>query len=116
LRYPLEIGRHRHRIVRIDEHLEMVLAILKHADLFLGIDSCLLHAADLFRIPGVGLFGPTDPRRWGFRLSPRSRSIWGEGTMQAIRRERVLDLLLEIAEGVEPQAEPSLCEVSRNDD
>src|SRR2546422_7821916 len=31
------------------EHLELALAILRYADLFLGIDSCFLHAADLFR-------------------------------------------------------------------
>jgi len=60
----------------------------------------LLHAADLFRFASLGLFGPTDRRRWGFRLSPRERSIWGEGSMEVIRREAVLDALLEIAEGV----------------
>lgn len=39
------------------------------ADQFLGLDSCYLHAADLFRVPGVGIFGPTDPSQWGFRFS-----------------------------------------------
>ena len=116
LRYPLVLERHQHRIMRIDEHLELVLAILKHADIFLGIDSCILHAADLLRVPGVGLFGSTDPRRWGFRLSDQARSIWGEGSMEAIRREVVLDALLETAEGVQPRGELALCEVGHNDD
>jgi len=104
LHYPIELGSHHlQRFVRVDEHLELVLAILRYADLFLGIDSCLLHAADLFRVAGVGLFGPTDPHRWGFRLSPCVQSFWGRGSMDAIRPERVLDALLEIAERVRPQ-------------
>ena len=39
------------------------------SDLFLGVDSCMLHSADLHKVPGVGLFGPTDPGVWGFRFS-----------------------------------------------
>lgn len=50
--------------------LPYAFAVVEESDLFLGADSCMLHAADLFRIPGVGLFGPTDPRTWGFRFSP----------------------------------------------
>jgi hypothetical protein len=107
LRYPLQVrSHHQHRVVWVDEHLELALAILKHADLFLGIDSCFLHAADLFRIAGIGLFGPTDPYRFGFRLSPRVLSFWGKGRMEAIRPKAVLDSLLEIAEGVRPHADP----------
>lgn len=94
--YPLFLSRHPKRILCIDEHLELVLAILKHADAFLGIDSCFLHAADLFRIPGIGLFGPTDPSRWGFRLTPESRPIYGNGTMEPIRREAVLEALMQL--------------------
>jgi ADP-heptose:LPS heptosyltransferase len=52
--------------------LPAALALVSVADVFLGIDSCFLHAADLFRIPGVGLFGPTQPREFGFYLSPHA--------------------------------------------
>jgi ADP-heptose:LPS heptosyltransferase len=103
--YPLELDRARHRVVWADDHLELALAMLRHADLFLGIDSCFLHAADLFRVPGVGLFGPTDPHQWGFRLSPRPQAIWGEGSMEGIRREAVLDALLEIADDCGSESE-----------
>lgn len=51
-------------------HLHTCMALVEAADLFLGIDSCLLHAADLFRTPGVGLFGATRVREWGFRFGP----------------------------------------------
>jgi len=74
-----------------------------------------LHAADLFRVPGVGLFGPTDPYRWGFRLSPHGRSIWGMGMMEAISREAVLEALLEIAEHVQHEHSAAR-EESRSDD
>ena len=89
-------------------HLNAATALTRdqHADLFLGIDSCFLHAADLFRIAGIGLFGPTDPFRFGFRLSPRVLTFWGKGCMEAIRPAAVLDALLEIAEGVRLHADP----------
>jgi hypothetical protein len=45
------------------------LALVGSADVFLGVDSGMLHAADLFRVPAVGLFGPTNPDRWGCRFT-----------------------------------------------
>jgi ADP-heptose:LPS heptosyltransferase len=41
--------------------LDQVLALLKAADLFVGIDSGMLHLAGAVRTPCVGIFGPTDP-------------------------------------------------------
>lgn len=49
-----------------DLSLGLSFALIMGADFFVGIDSCMLHAADLFRIPGVGLFGPTKPEEFGF--------------------------------------------------
>lgn len=49
--------------------LENSMAATKHADLFVGVDSCMLHVADFERRGGIGLFGPSDPRRYGFRFS-----------------------------------------------
>lgn len=96
--FPIATGRHRDRIFWLDVHLELAFAIMRHADLFLGIDSCFLHAADLFRMPGIGLFGPSKPQEWGFRFSPNARAIWAEGPMEGIGRESVFEQLLEIAE------------------
>lgn len=45
--------------------LEAVYALVARCALFIGVDSCLLHAADAFRIPSVALFGPSDPREFG---------------------------------------------------
>ena len=50
--------------------LESSMAVVSSADLFLGIDSCMLHMADLAGVPGVGLFGPTDPAEWGYFWTP----------------------------------------------
>jgi ADP-heptose:LPS heptosyltransferase len=66
--------------------------VVQESDLFLGVDSCMLHAADLFRVPGVGLFGPTDPRRYGFRFS-RHRHIHSRGGTKHIRESAVLAAL-----------------------
>ena len=73
----------------------IALGLLGVADLFLGVDSCMLHAADLYRIPGVGLFGPANMARWGFRFSTH-RHVGGHGPMEAIRPSEVLDALEEI--------------------
>jgi hypothetical protein len=54
------------------------------ADLFVGVDSCMLHVADIFRVPSVGLFGPTNPAEFGFRLTKVHHQIFGKGTMDAI--------------------------------
>ena len=66
-----DIGVHRDRLLSCcDIPLAAAFAVIGSCDLFLGIDSCMLHAADLYRIPGVGLFGPTDPAQFGFRFAP----------------------------------------------
>lgn len=68
------------------------IALVGEADLFLGIDSCMLHAADLYRVPGVGLFGPTNEREFGFRFGPH-RHVCGDGSMTSITVKPVLDAL-----------------------
>jgi len=50
--------------------IDVSFALVGRSDLFLGVDSCMLHAADLYRIPSVGLFGPTNPNEFGFRFGP----------------------------------------------
>lgn len=42
--------------------LETCLALIAEADLFVGIDSGLLHAAAAFRVPAVGIWGATSPK------------------------------------------------------
>jgi ADP-heptose:LPS heptosyltransferase len=69
--------------------LSVGMALTGQSDLFLGVDSCMLHAADLFSVPGVGLFGPTSSRNWGFRFGPH-RHVCGEMTTETIREEEVL--------------------------
>ncbi len=93
--------------------LELALALVQTADGFLGVDSCLLHAADFGRVPGVGLFGATSPARWGFRFSPH-RHVIADG-MSAISVQEVFEavssLLRESAESAK-QSEPTNEKVS----
>jgi len=42
--------------------LEQCLALISVADLFIGVDSGLLHAAVSFEVPAVGVWGPTSPK------------------------------------------------------
>jgi len=92
--YPLTLGAHQDRLVWVDQHFELAMEIARYANLFLGIDSCFLHAADLYRTPAVGLFGKTDPVDWGFRFSRRSRALWTEGKpIVGLAPEAVLEAL-----------------------
>jgi ADP-heptose:LPS heptosyltransferase len=80
------------RVVPLNLPLDATFAVLRKCDLFLGIDSCHIHAADLFRVPGVGLFGPTTSRRWGYKFT-RHRHIQTRGSMDAIAVADVYDAL-----------------------
>lgn len=67
----LSTGRARDRVIpHLGLPLDLSMGLVEHADFFVGIDSCMLHAADLARVPGVGLFGPTRSVTWGFRFGP----------------------------------------------
>ena len=58
--------------------------------LFLGIDSCMLHVADIFRVPSVGLFGPTSSVEFGCRFAPH-RHLCGDGSLDTIQPAAVVD-------------------------
>lgn len=49
--------------------LRLAAYLVSKMSLFVGVDSCLLHVADISRVPGVGLFGPTNPDLFGFRFA-----------------------------------------------
>lgn len=72
--------------------LATAFALVGEADFFLGIDSCMLHAADFFRVPGVGLFGLTSCHEFGFRFGPH-RHVSANGPIAAIDEETVLAAL-----------------------
>ena len=61
-------------------------AVLKRADLFIGNDSGLMHIAAAAGVPTIGLFGPSDERRYG---------PWGALT-KAVRGPRTFDQFLAV--------------------
>ncbi len=92
----LNVGSERVRVVpRLGLPLDLAAALVAEANLFLGIDSSMLHAADLARVPGVGLFGPTRSTTWGFRFGPH-RHV-DRATMADIDVQDVLDALEQLA-------------------
>ena len=68
--------------------LNDALCLVHHSDCFLGIDSCMLHAADLGHVPSVGLFGPTSAHEFGFLTGPNI-SIQGPSDINRIEVDRV---------------------------
>lgn len=92
-------GRCGRRVIPLYElPLAVAMAFTGEADLFLGVDSCMLHAADLFRVPGVGLYGPTNYTVWGFRFGPH-RHIRNGDSLEAINVEEVLEALESLLRG-----------------
>jgi ADP-heptose:LPS heptosyltransferase len=85
------------RIHSIRPHLELALALVGLADSFLGVDSCFLHAADLYGVPGIAMFGPTNPKIWGYRLTKPARNIYADGQILNVNKEEVLQALLDVA-------------------
>ena len=68
------------------------LALVGLANVFIGIDSCMLHMADMSRVPGVGLFGTTDAREFGFRYGPNV-TLQARGSLRQLAAEPVSDAL-----------------------
>lgn len=102
--YVLLLGRANAGLDRLDAHAERAIpcyglplahsiALIGVADLFCGIDSSLLHAADLLRVPSVGLFGITDPLRWGLRFARRIELRAPGGALAALDPEAVVDAI-----------------------
>jgi len=50
--------------------LSLAAYLVSRMSFFVGVDSCFLHVADICRVPGVGLFGPTCWKDFGFRFTP----------------------------------------------
>jgi ADP-heptose:LPS heptosyltransferase len=101
-RLPLALETGRASVV-LDTDLATSMRLVTEADLFLGIDSCMLHVADLARIPGVALFGPTRARQFGYRLGPNRFACnleVGHG-LDTLHGDRVLDALNEGRKEVE---------------
>jgi hypothetical protein len=103
-RQALDTGHQRERVILCyGIPLALSFCLIREADLFLGVDSCMLHAADFFRIPGVGLFGSTEPREFGFRLT-RHRHIRGRRSMLDISTNAVIDGLQRMRERYVPRS------------
>ncbi len=80
------------RITPVALPLDACFALLRESHLFLGVDSCHLHAADLFRVPGVALFGPSTSRRWGYKFC-KHRHLQSSGSMDNIGVDDVYEAL-----------------------
>jgi ADP-heptose:LPS heptosyltransferase len=70
--------------------------LVAQSTLFLGIDSCFLHVADLARVPSVGLFGRTRANHYGFLVAPHI-SIQAPGRLAEIHENDVFGAAMEIA-------------------
>lgn len=100
----LDTGRQSDRIIPCyGLALPVSAALVAEADFFLGVDSCMLHVADLFRVPGVGLFGPTSSLEWGFRFGAGCH-VCAEASMDGIDRAAVLQSIESLIAGAASSA------------
>jgi len=90
---PLDCGLYGDRVIPCyGLPLPISMALVTEADFFLGIDSCMLHAADFAGVPSVGLFGPTSAAEFGFIVGPHI-AIQAPHTMAEIEVPDVTDAL-----------------------
>ena len=64
-----------------------------HSDYLLGVDSWVLHLADLAGVPSVGIFGPDRVHEWGFRFRQLHRAIVGESRLENVSEDAVYEAL-----------------------
>lgn len=103
---PIDTGRHAAHVVPCyGLPLAAAITLTGMADLFLGVDSCMLHAADLYGVPGVGLFGASSPLEYGFRFNCSSVVVQGE-SMESIEVPAVLQALELVAAQRPPGRRP----------
>ncbi|PWI54422.1 hypothetical protein B5K03_09560 [Rhizobium phaseoli] len=69
--------------------LSKSMALVGCADAFIGVDSSMLHVADMFLVPAIGLFGPTDPARWGCRFTQHEHIRAHGGALNMLSVEEV---------------------------
>ena len=78
-----ETLRYGDRVLQFDRSkklsFKLACAYISISDFFIGIDSVFLHVADLFKIPGVAMFGPTSPIEFGFKYSSIYQHILSSG-------------------------------------
>jgi len=92
-RQPLDSGSRGDRVIPCyGLSLSVSLSLVSQVNIFLGVDSCMLHAADFARVPGVGLFGPTRAEEFGFLVGPNI-TIQSQGAMEQIEVDEVCDAL-----------------------
>jgi ADP-heptose:LPS heptosyltransferase len=51
--------------------LDVSIAIVSQSYMFVGVDSCMLHVADVFKIPSVAIFVSTNEKEFGFRINTK---------------------------------------------
>ncbi len=68
------------RVFQSRRHFPLCAHLVSRASVFIGIDSCFLHYADLQGAPCIGIFTSTDPAYWGPRLSARRAVMKADAT------------------------------------
>jgi ADP-heptose:LPS heptosyltransferase len=90
----------RKRVIDATGEVDLLIvgAMLKRARLFVGSDSGLMHLAASAGAPTLGLFGPSDARRYG-PWGPHARALRGPRTFESYK-------------AVDPQLNQSLSHMS----
>jgi len=64
------------RVLAATENLELFLAVIKRARVFVSGDTGPLHFATGLGVPSIGIFGPTEPSQWA-PLGPDCSTLAG---------------------------------------
>lgn len=59
----------------VNRPFETTIALVDAASAVIGVDSCVIHIADLQRRPTGAIFRTTEPDTWGLALTPMGRTV-----------------------------------------
>lgn len=76
--------------------LEQAMALAAEADATIGVDSCMLHAADHARRAQLGFFGPTDPERTGAFWAGEARFLRSDTGDMVFEQEAIVEAGLDL--------------------
>ncbi|MDR3143461.1 MAG: glycosyltransferase family 9 protein [Puniceicoccales bacterium] len=82
-------------------HLAELLSLIRHARCVVANDSGPVHLAASMGTPVIGLYGPTDPKRFGPYPSSRPSNAWiraAGGDLKTLPVPKVIDRVFEILE------------------
>ncbi|MEL7488149.1 MAG: glycosyltransferase family 9 protein, partial [Pseudomonadota bacterium] len=79
------------RLIFVPPIFPVATYLISRCDVFVGIDSCFMHYADLLRRPAIGVFRSASIALWGLGLSPIRENLSTHTLSESAARSLVIE-------------------------